>query len=48
MRLTDEELINTKGGAKGLVSAIIFGIASVVTLIIGIVDGYLNPTKCNN
>jgi len=48
MKLTDDELLNVKGGAKGLFTGILFGIAGAITILIGIIDGYINPMKCNN
>ena len=43
--LTDQELMQMQGGFKiGVVAAI----ASVVTFLIAVVDGYMRPLKCNN
>ena len=45
MKLRDEELNEIKGGAiKFGVLSVIF---SAVILVVGIVDGYLRPKKCN-
>lgn len=45
MALNKEELVNiTGGGAKYGIWAAIGG---VITLIIGIIDGYLRPLSCN-
>ena len=43
--LSNEELSNIKGGAikTGVVAIIIAG----VTFIIGVIDGYLRPLRCN-
>lgn len=43
--LNNEELYNIKAGAvnSGVVAAIIAGIV----FIIGVVDGYFRPLKCN-
>ena len=47
MKLNDEELLNIDGGAVKLFTAIAFGLGALAALITGIVDGYLNPLKCN-
>lgn len=47
MLFTNEELQNIKGGSKSLFAGIIFGIAGAITILIGIIDGYINPIKCN-
>lgn len=47
MRLKEKELSEIKGGAINLRYAILTGIAGLITLLIGIVDGYVNPQKCN-
>lgn len=45
MVLNEEELVSITGGAiKATALAIIGG---VVTFIIGVIDGYLRPLKCN-
>lgn len=43
--LTNEDLYNVKGGAikAGVLALIIGG----VTFIIGVIDGYLRPLRCN-
>ncbi len=48
MQLNTDELIKIKGGAFGLRAAILTGIAGLITILIGVIDGYANPTKCNN
>ncbi len=45
MKLTTNELTMIKGG--GLRHIILVGIAGLITLLIGVVDGYMNPQKCN-
>lgn len=47
MNLKDYELLEIRGGAFGLKTAIWLGIGGILTLIVGIIDGYLNPLKCN-
>ena len=47
MKLNNEELMNIEGGAIKLFAAIMFGIGALAAFVTGIVDGYLNPTKCN-
>ena len=43
--LTNEDLFNIKAGAvKASVLALI---AAGVTFIIGVIDGYVRPLKCN-
>lgn len=46
MELTKQELYQTTGGAKKLTFGVIIG--GVITLIIGIIDGYFRPLKCNS
>ncbi len=49
MKLKDDEMFLVTGGAfKGIGAALFLGIGALITLIVGIVDGYFNPTKCNN
>ncbi len=43
--LTNEDLYNVKAGA--IKASILALIAAGVTFIIGVVDGYLRPLKCN-
>lgn len=39
--------MDVKGGAiKGLAYIITIGIGSIVSLVAGIIDGYMNPIKC--
>lgn len=47
MILQERELLNIKGGAVGLRYAILTGLAGLITLLIGVIDGYVNPQKCN-
>ena len=47
MTLTEKELIEITGGAASLKAAILVGLGGLITLIIGIIDGYINPDKCN-
>ena len=46
MVLSNEEMLNVKGGAFKLkmISAIIGGL---IVFAIGVVDGIVNPKKCN-
>lgn len=49
MKLTDNELYKIEGGAKTpLQYALLLGIGGLIVLITGIIDGYLNPLKCNS
>ncbi len=43
--LTKEELCNIKGGAVSLGTGLI--IAAGIIFIIGVIDGYVRPLKCN-
>lgn len=43
--LTDEDLFNIKAGA--IKAGVLALIAAGITFIIGVVDGYLRPLKCN-
>ena len=43
--LSDNEMLNINGGAIRWTIGLIVG--SVITLIAGIIDGYLRPLKCN-
>ncbi len=47
MKLKETEMINIRGGAFGLKTAFFVGIGGLITLIVGIIDGYMNPNKCN-
>ena len=46
VKLNDAELLNIKGGSKGLFYSIALGVGGILALITGIIDGYLNPIKC--
>lgn len=48
MILKDDILVNIQGGAISLKSAVLMGIIGLITLLIGVMDGYVNPTKCNS
>lgn len=39
------EMYETRGGFK---FGVFFSAASIVTFLIGIIDGYMRPLKCNN
>lgn len=43
--LTDKDLYLINGGAIKI--SIGFVVGAIVTLIVGIIDGYLRPLKCN-
>lgn len=45
MILNDKELNNISGG--GISWSIIAGIGMLITLIVGVADGYVRPLKCN-
>ena len=43
--ISDEELYSIKGGfSKPLIVGIV---GSAITFIIGVIDGYIRPLKCN-
>jgi hypothetical protein len=44
-KIKNEDLKQIKGGFN---FKIVFGIASIFTFVIGAVDGYLRPLKCNS
>lgn len=41
--LNKEELLDIRGGGLG----ILVGIAGAIVFLIGLVDGYIRPLKCN-
>jgi hypothetical protein len=41
--LKDKELDNIHGGGFGFFAAL----AGIVTFVIGVIDGYVRPLKCN-
>ena len=45
MELTKQELTEITGG--GISLGLVAAIGAAVTLIVGIVDGFLRPLKCN-
>lgn len=47
MILNEEELLTVTGGASKVLYGILAGLGALVTLVAGIIDGYLNPLKCN-
>jgi len=44
--INEKELEQVQGG--GVSWGLFAGIAAAITFIVGIIDGYTNPTKCNN
>lgn len=47
MKLSNNELLTVEGGAIKLFTAVLFGIGGLIAFLTGVIDGYLNPTKCN-
>ena len=47
MKLKNDDLMQVEGGAIKALAAILFGIGALAAFITGIIDGYLNPLKCN-
>ena len=45
MELSKDELMNIYGGSAKVGFLILIG--GILTLIVGIIDGYLRPLKCN-
>ena len=45
MRLNNEEMLSVKGGA--ITTKIASLIGGAVIFLIGLVDGFINPKKCN-
>ena len=45
MKLNNEEMLNVKGGAITAKLASLIG--GAVIFLIGLVDGFINPKKCN-
>ena len=46
MKMTKEELLTITGGGTLSVTAVLSGVGALITFIIGAVDGYLRPQKC--
>ena len=44
-KLNDEEMITVKGGAVGKFWGMI---GAGIVFLIGLIDGLINPRKCNN
>ena len=47
MKLKSEELQNIEGGAVKMLAVILFGVGALAAFVTGVIDGYLNPLKCN-
>lgn len=45
MELSEYELSNVIGGKAGI--GLYAALGGLITLIVGIIDGYLRPNKCN-
>ena len=45
-KMENEELMEVKGGAVNW--GLMAGIGAAASFIIGIIDGLMNPKKCNN
>ena len=46
IKLSDNELMDITGGSSKLSMTLIVG--GLIAFISGILDGYMNPKKCNN
>lgn len=47
MKMTKEELLTITGGSGVSIAAVLTGVGALITFIIGAVDGYLRPQKCD-
>lgn len=45
MKLKNDELLKVEGGAIKI--GILFALGGLAAFITGLIDGYLNPLKCN-
>ena len=45
-KVSNEKLKNVKGG--GVNWSLMAGIGAVASFLIGVIDGLMNPKKCNN
>ena len=45
-KMTNEEMKNVKGG--GINWTLMAGIGAFTSFLVGIIDGMINPKKCNN
>ena len=45
-KMTNEEMKNIKGG--GINWTLMAGIGAFASFLVGIIDGMINPKKCNN
>lgn len=45
-KISNEQLKEVKGG--GVNWSLVAGIGAVTSFLIGIIDGLINPKKCNN
>jgi len=46
MRLQESDLIMIKGGFN-LRYSVLAGLGGLILFLIGVVDGYMNPLRCN-
>ena len=44
-RVTDKELMSINGG--GITIGAVVGICAAIVFIVGVIDGFVNPEKCN-
>lgn len=45
-RINNEKLRDVKGG--GVNWSLVAGIGAVASFLVGLIDGFINPKKCNN
>lgn len=48
MFLDEKALYDIKGGSNGKIYSIIVIGGGIITFIISVISGYINPKKCNN
>lgn len=47
IKLSDKELLHVKGGFEKSIGLTVI-IGGLIAFISGVLDGYINPKKCNN
>lgn len=47
MRIIEEKELNEVQGGGGVAWGIAAGVIAGITFIIGVINGYVNPQKCN-
>ena len=47
LELNNEQMMKVSGGFQ-MSLGVFVGIGAAIVFVIGIIDGYINPNKCNN